>query len=89
MNYRANLDGFRGLIDFMLRDCCGGRPITAHWGIPDPAASTGSDAVIALAFKDAYRMLKRRIDLFVSCPYKYQFVTSAAVRLAIARPYLR
>jgi ArsR family transcriptional regulator, arsenate/arsenite/antimonite-responsive transcriptional repressor len=26
MNYRANLDGFRGLIDFMLRDCCGGRP---------------------------------------------------------------
>ena len=26
MNYRADLDGFRGLIDFMLRDCCGGRP---------------------------------------------------------------
>ncbi len=26
MNYRANLEGFRGLIDFMLRDCCGGRP---------------------------------------------------------------
>lgn len=26
MNYRANLDGFRGLIDFMLRDCCGGNP---------------------------------------------------------------
>ena len=26
MNYRANLDGFRGLVDFMLRDCCGGRP---------------------------------------------------------------
>jgi DNA-binding transcriptional ArsR family regulator len=26
MNYRADLDGFRGLVDFMLRDCCGGRP---------------------------------------------------------------
>ena len=45
-----------------------GQPITAHWGIPDPAAATGSEAEIALAFKDAYRMLKRRIDLFLALP---------------------
>lgn len=45
-----------------------GQPVSAHWGIPDPAASTGSDAEIALAFKDAYRMLKRRIDLFLALP---------------------
>jgi arsenate reductase len=44
------------------------QPITAHWGIPDPAAATGSEAEIALAFKDAYRMLKRRIDLFLALP---------------------
>ena len=45
-----------------------GQPITAHWGIPDPAAATGSDAEIALAFQDAYRMLKRRIELFLALP---------------------
>ncbi|MBI4365251.1 MAG: arsenate reductase ArsC [Deltaproteobacteria bacterium] len=45
-----------------------GQPVTAHWGIPDPAASTGSEAEIALAFKDAYRMLKRRIELFLALP---------------------
>jgi arsenate reductase len=45
-----------------------GQPITAHWGIPDPAATTGTAAEIALAFKDAYRMLKRRIDLFLALP---------------------
>ena len=47
-----------------------GQPITAHWGIPDPAAATGSEAEIALAFKDAFRMLKRRIDLFLALPIK-------------------
>ena len=41
-----------------------GQPMTAHWGIPDPAAAKGSPAEIALAFKDAYRMLDRRIALF-------------------------
>jgi arsenate reductase (thioredoxin) len=45
-----------------------GQPITAHWGIPDPAAAQGSEAEIALAFKDAYRMLNRRIDLFLALP---------------------
>jgi len=45
-----------------------GQPITAHWGIPDPAAAEGSDAEIALAFRDAYRMLNRRIELFLALP---------------------
>ena len=45
-----------------------GQPITAHWGIPDPAAASGTQAEIALAFKDAYRMLNRRIDLFLALP---------------------
>jgi arsenate reductase len=45
-----------------------GQPMTAHWGIPDPAAATGSEAEIAFAFKDAYRMLNRRIELFLALP---------------------
>ena len=44
------------------------QPMTAHWGIPDPAEATGSAAEIALAFKDAYRMLSQRIGLFVALP---------------------
>ena len=45
-----------------------GQPMTAHWGIPDPAAAEGSDAEIAVAFSDAYRMLERRIHLFLALP---------------------
>ena len=45
-----------------------GQPMTAHWGIPDPAAAMGSDAEIALAFNNAYRMLNRRIGIFTSLP---------------------
>jgi len=47
-----------------------GQPMTAHWGIPDPAAATGLPAEIALAFKDAYRMLARRIEVFVALPIR-------------------
>lgn len=47
-----------------------GQPMTAHWGVPDPAEATGSEAEIALAFKDAYRMLERRIGIFVALPLK-------------------
>lgn len=43
-----------------------GRPTSAHWGIPDPAAVEGSDGEKAAAFLDAFRMLKRRIDLMLS-----------------------
>jgi arsenate reductase len=47
-----------------------GQPMTAHWGVPDPAEAVGSSAEIALAFKDAYRMLRQRIGLFVSLPIR-------------------
>ena len=45
-----------------------GQPMTAHWGIPDPAAATGNDAEIAIAFADAFRMLSNRINLLVNLP---------------------
>ncbi len=45
-----------------------GKPMRAHWGIPDPAAATGSDADIALAFADAYRMLANRVNLLINLP---------------------
>jgi len=45
-----------------------GQPITAHWGLPDPAAAGGSEADVALAFAEAYRVLSNRIELFTSLP---------------------
>jgi protein-tyrosine-phosphatase len=45
-----------------------GRPMTAHWGVPDPAAAIGNEAEVRLAFADAYRMLNTRISIFVSLP---------------------
>jgi protein-tyrosine-phosphatase len=45
-----------------------GQPMSAHWGVPDPAAATGTDAEIGAAFLDAYRMLERRIGAFVALP---------------------
>jgi arsenate reductase (thioredoxin) len=46
-----------------------GQPITAHWGIPDPAAVTDDDTgAQMLAFRDAFRMLERRIQLFIALP---------------------
>jgi len=47
-----------------------GQPMTAHWGIPDPAAAEGSPAEVALAFKDAYRMLSQRIGIFTALPLR-------------------
>src|SRR5882724_7337998 len=47
-----------------------GQPMTAHWGVPDPAEAKGTPAEIALAFKDAYRMLNQRIGIFVALPIK-------------------
>ena len=47
-----------------------GQPMTAHWGVPDPAAANGSDAEVALAFKDAYRMLHQRIAIFTALPIR-------------------
>jgi protein-tyrosine-phosphatase len=47
-----------------------GQPMTAHWGLPDPAAATGNEAQIRLAFADAMRMLTNRINIFVNLPMK-------------------
>jgi arsenate reductase (thioredoxin) len=47
-----------------------GQPMTAHWGIPDPAAATGTQAEIALAFTEAYRLLNQRIGLFTALPLR-------------------
>jgi protein-tyrosine-phosphatase len=45
-----------------------GQPMTAHWGVPDPAAATGSEAEIAFAFDEAWRMLQNRITIFCNLP---------------------
>jgi arsenate reductase len=45
-----------------------GRPIMAHWGIPDPAAVKGSDAQQRTAFREAFNAMERRIKLFLSLP---------------------
>ena len=45
-----------------------GQPMTAHWGVPDPAAATGNEAEVRLAFADSFRMLANRISVFVSLP---------------------
>jgi arsenate reductase len=45
-----------------------GHPVTAHWGIPDPAAVDGSETERMLAFRDAFRALERRLKIFVSLP---------------------
>ena len=47
-----------------------GQPITAHWGIPDPAAVQGSAEQIEKAFRDAFLTLDRRIGLFLCLPLK-------------------
>jgi arsenate reductase len=45
-----------------------GQPMTAHWGVPDPAAVEGTEAERHLAFAEAYRMLNNRISIFISLP---------------------
>ena len=47
-----------------------GQPMTAHWGIPDPAAVTGEEKKITAASSDAHRILQRRIELFAALPIK-------------------
>ena len=47
-----------------------GQPMTAHWGVPDPAAATGNEAQIRLAFADTFRMLSNRISIFISLPLR-------------------
>jgi len=45
-----------------------GQPMTAHWGVPDPAAVTGTAEQIEKAFRDAFFLLDRRISLFLCLP---------------------
>jgi len=47
-----------------------GQPMTAHWGVPDPAAVEGTEEVKQKAFLTAFMQLQRRIDLFLSLPLK-------------------
>jgi len=56
-----------------------GQPLTAHWGVPDPAAVRGSEADIERAFRDAFFVLDRRISLFLCLPIQ------ALDRLALKR----
>ncbi len=45
-----------------------GQPMTAHWGVPDPAAVTGASEEIEKAFREAFMILDRRINLFLCLP---------------------
>ncbi len=45
-----------------------GKPILAHWGMPDPAEAAGDDATKRAAFKDAFLLLSRRIDMLLALP---------------------
>ena len=45
-----------------------GQPMSAHWGIPNPGSTQGSEAEVALAFAEAYRQLNSRITLFCALP---------------------
>jgi len=56
-----------------------GQPLTAHWGVPDPAAVRGTAADVERAFRDAFFTLERRISLFLLLPL------SSLDRLAIKK----
>jgi len=58
-----------------------GQPMTAHWGVPDPAEATGAEAEIALAFRHAYRMLHQRIAAFAALPIRSLDALSLQQRL--------
>ena len=60
-----------------------GQPMTAHWGIPDPAAVTGTEELIRKAFRDAFVALDRRIGLFLALPL--QSLDKLAIEKAIRK----
>jgi arsenate reductase len=66
------LDFIFTVCDHAAKEVCPfwpGRPMTAHWAIPDPAAATGTPEEIARAFHDAFVVLDRRIGLFLALPH--------------------
>jgi arsenate reductase (thioredoxin) len=68
-----NIDFVFTVCDSAAAEACPiwpGQPMTAHWGVPDPAEVKGTDAEIAFAFRDAYRMLNQRIGIFTSLPLR-------------------
>jgi arsenate reductase len=65
------LDFVFTVCDNAAREVCPvwpGQPMTAHWGVPDPAAVTGNPEQIERAFRDAFSVLDRRISLFLCLP---------------------
>ena len=58
-----------------------GQPMSAHWGLPDPAAATGTQAEIAAAFAETYRMLNNRIEIFANLPLESLDALSLQARL--------
>jgi arsenate reductase len=69
----AQLDFVFTVCDNAANEVCPvwpGQPMTAHWGLPDPAAAEGTEAERHLAFADAYRMLLNRISIFTSLPMR-------------------
>jgi arsenate reductase len=60
-----------------------GQPLTAHWGVPDPAAASGTDQEIERAYRDAFTTLDRRIVLFLSLPLAS--IDKLAIKKAIDR----
>jgi arsenate reductase (thioredoxin) len=66
-----NLDFVFTVCDKAANEVCPvwpGQPMTAHWGVPDPAAVSGSREAVEKAFRDAFLILDRRISLFLSLP---------------------
>lgn len=47
-----------------------GRPVTAHWGLPDPSVVEGTEVARRMAFADTHRMLYQRIGIFVNLPLR-------------------
>lgn len=67
----AKLDFVFTVCDNAAKEVCPvwpGQPMTAHWGVPDPAAVEGSPQKVEKAFRDAFLMLDRRISLFLCLP---------------------
>lgn len=65
------LDFVFTLCDSAANEACPvfpGQPTSAHWGLPDPAAATGNEALRRAAFADAYRMINNRVSIFANLP---------------------